>query len=162
MVNRALKPVEMVAIVLVIGALLLMAVLSVRMARANMRDAVRLSHVRQIQTGMQIYFSENNAYPEGVDVPLGTVAARCLSSTGVSSSCSGSEQRVYLSLIPAPPRRGIGDVACGDVAYSYCYDGSENGFSLEFELETRNRILGLDKGVNCLSGAEVFAGVCPR
>lgn len=46
------------------------------------RDARRLSNLKQIQTALELYFTDNNSYPDGQKIVLGTKNYFCLNKQG--------------------------------------------------------------------------------
>ena len=162
MKNRAgFTKVELLVVGAIIGILGLMAIVAVSTARARTRDAVRLSDIRQIQNGLELYFIDNNQYPvtsEGI--ALGIASSSCLTIDGFSTFCA-SDDSVYLKNVPAAPTAGLtGAVTCSGVTDAYCYLATEEIYAIEFELEYSNPLLALQKGVNCALPSELKAGKC--
>ena len=161
--NRlGMTKIEVLVVALIVGLLGVMAVLAISSARTGARDAVRLSDVRQIQTGLELYFNDANTYPEVLDpTPLGTPATACLSEQGFASTCVSVNESVYLDVVGAPPAAGLGgDASCAEVNNAYCYVGQDGSYQIEFELENRNPLLELRKGVNCATERGMTAGAC--
>lgn len=160
--NRlGVSKIELLVIGLIVGLLGVMAVVAVSTARSRTRDAIRLSDIRQVQTGLELAFNNSNQYPESADaMPLGEGNARCLSSDGFTSNCGTSDQ-VYLEIVPATPTDGLtGLSVCQTAKNAYCYKGGTSGYRIEFEMENDNPVLGLQKGVNCASESGIDAGAC--
>lgn len=160
--TRPLKTTELLGVGLFIGILGLIAVMSVRTARASLRDAVRLADVRDIQLGLELYFSDTSTYPLAVEaLPLGTISTSCLSRSGFRANCTPSQEAVYTRVISATPGRGLRkQVSCGNARNAYCYTGSEDAYKIEFELERPNVALGVVRGINCATPAGISAGAC--
>ncbi|MEA3449798.1 MAG: type II secretion system protein [Patescibacteria group bacterium] len=55
--------IELLVVIAIIGLLSTLAVVSLNNARQKARDAKRVADVRQIQTALELYFNEHNAYP---------------------------------------------------------------------------------------------------
>jgi hypothetical protein len=161
--NRPLKITELLGIGLFIGVLGLIAFLSVRTARASLRDAVRLSDVRDVQLGLELYFNDTSEYPAVTEVtPLGTVSTSCLSRSGFRANCVPSQETVYTRIISATPSSGLHKVvSCGNVKNAYCFKSSSQSYGIEFELERTNTALGVAKGANCATPAGIKQGKCP-
>lgn len=161
--KQGVTKIEILVIALVVGVLGLLAVYAVSSARSQTRDAVRISDVRQIQAGLELRFNDVNEYPEWHEYfVLGEPATSCLSDTGFAASCSSGSQTVYLEVVPATPSGGLKEqVSCSNVNNAYCYIGANGEYRLEFELENNNRILGLQKGVNCATAGGLQPGACP-
>lgn len=155
--------IEVLIVALIIGLLGLTAVVAVSTARSRTRDAVRLSDVRQMQAGLELYFNDFNMYPEALGVPVGTASTRCLGESGFAASCSLSVETVYLDAIGATPAKGLKRLsACGEENNAYCYLGVNGEYRIQFELENDNPLLGLLKGVNCATEVGIEAGGCPE
>ncbi|RMD51642.1 hypothetical protein D6827_01810 [Candidatus Parcubacteria bacterium] len=154
--------IEILLIGFVIAVLAVTAAVSVITARSRLRDAVRISDIRQMQTGLELYFLDNNQYPvSDYEMPLGVPATACLNGDGFSASCSNRDD-VYLNVVPSTPAGGLKEqVACGGYQNVYCYFSSGENYQIEFELENSNPLLGLGKGVNCATPTELVAGSCP-
>lgn len=152
-----------VAIIALIGTLSAVAVNS---ARSKQRDATRLANIRQLQTAMEDYYNENNAYPIGELMPIGdaTVSA-CLGVSGFHADCS-TESATLLRFAPTTFEDGLKDiVTCGDPKRNaFCYTQRTEGSSyvIHFELENGLPSVGLQKGVNCATPDGMQAGVCPE
>lgn len=157
--NRIAEVLIVGAIVGVIGLISGFAVLS---ARSHTRDVTRLANVNETRMALEMYFQNHSAYPvAATPIPLGQALTACLSQEGFSGPCASSGPTPYLVTVATPPRAGLDEkVACGDVNNVYCYSGSEDQFRIEFELESSNALLGVAKGVNCLSESGFSAGAC--
>lgn len=154
--------IEVLVVGLIIGLLGLTAVVAVSTARSRTRDAVRLSDVRQVQAGLELYFNDFNMYPEANGVPLGTASTACLGESGFAASCSPSVETIYLEAVSATPRQGLKRLsACGNESNAYCYLGTNGEYRIQFELENNNPLLGLVKGVNCAMEFGLEPGQCP-
>lgn len=154
--------IEVLIVGLIIGLLGIMAVVAVSSARARTRDAVRLSDVRQVQTGLELYFNDVNSYPDWPDFfAIGRAVTICLGESGFAASCVGAQETIYLDMVPAPPTAGLsGRSSCSEVSDAYCYLGSELGYRIQFELENKNSLLELEKGLNCATETGLESGAC--
>lgn len=153
---------EVLIVVAVIGLIGTFSAIAVRSARSEQRDAVRLSHIRQMQSALENYFVQTNTYPQGDNIVFGSGESGCLSQEGFVSSCSGTEQ-IFMKRIPANISTGIeGLVRCADVPRAYCYHQVKEGeeYFIEFELENPWPLSGLQKGVNCAYSEGMRAGTC--
>lgn len=93
-------------------------------------DAKRLSDLKQIQTALELYYTDKGAYPIGSNVTLGTESAACLNLSGWQPTYCVSS---YMGMVPKDP---------GNSAYVY--------FSADGTSYTINA--HLDETVNGLSG----------
>src|SRR6056297_1325722 len=108
--------IELMVVVAIMGLLAALAVISLNNARQRARDARRISDVKQVQTALELYYLDNQEYPDSTgDI----IEGKCISSSGgLAESCSGT---VYMRLTPSNPQpRGDGD--CPDTQYVYTGD----------------------------------------
>ncbi len=129
--------VELLVVVAIIGLLSTLAVVALGSARQKARDAKRLSDIKQVQTALELYFSDNNTYPvvAAAGVTLGDASNKTLSSVGFAASATAP---TYMGLVPANP-------APGGAAYGYnskASDGTTNctaapcpAYAITFSLE---------------------------
>jgi len=95
-------------VIAIIGVLSTLAVVALGSARQKANDAKRLSDMKQIQTALELYYTDNNAYPtttsDGMDLGDSS-ASRCLDSDGFKpiGTCNSSP---YMGLVPAGPDTG--------------------------------------------------------
>jgi hypothetical protein len=158
--KKSVSWIEWLVIGLLVGLLGLLAIWAISSARTMARDAVRLSDVRQVQTGLELYFNDHNTYPEVTDVlPLGQATTFCLSDDGFSGECDASEV-LYLESVAMPPANGLRDSVCDGAEDAYCYIGAEASYRIQFELEKDQPLLGLEKGLNCATETGLESGVC--
>lgn len=86
----------------------------------NPRDSKRLADLRQLQTALELYFDDQNAYPVGNGM-LGVGNMACLNAQGwQAAGCSGP----YMGMIPTDPNGG-----------SYMYSSGQNTYSVTATLE---------------------------
>lgn len=149
--------VELVIALGVVAIVLVVCVLFVRSARAGMRDAVRISDIKQVQAGLELYFNEQYSYPVVTGpVAVGGANAQCMDGTGFASRCGSG--RVYMPLVPGNvdgnPYAYISlnneDVAC---TTSPCVK-----YALQFELEASRGTLA--EGPNCARPEGIKPGAC--
>ncbi len=161
--QQGISRIEILIVGLVVGLLGLVAIFSIMNARAEARDAVRLSDVRQVQAGLELYFNDASEYPSFTDpFAIGEASTLCLSDAGFAASCNPATDSIYLDLVPAPPRAGLNnDVSCGGVNNAYCYFSNGESYMISFELEKKNSLIGLEKGANCATENGFQTGACP-
>ncbi len=98
--------IELLVVIAIIGLLSTLAVVALGSARTKARDSKRLGDLRQFQTALELYYTDQNAYPtEASAIELGGTDAECLDEDGFADSpCDGTT--VYLGLIPTDPGSG--------------------------------------------------------
>ena len=156
--------VEILSVGLIIGVIGLFSGLAVLSAREQTRDITRLAHVRELQIGLELFFSDHATYPATTEViPLGQTTTACLSDKGFVPPCGeGDTQSAYVEFVPSTPAQGLkGKSSCGSEKNAYCYGSGGSSYQIQFELESANRLLGLDKGANCATERGFAPGSCP-
>lgn len=151
---------EVLVVLLIIGVLGLVSGLAVMGARERVRDTARLAQVREIQDGLESFYTDHSAYPVQKDVlALGQASSLCLSDDGFA--CTIAPDDAYLDVVPTLPTTGLtGASSCGSVANAYCYQSTGESYRVQFELERANPSLGVVKGANCASESKISAGPC--
>ncbi len=100
--------IELLVVIAIIGLLSTLAVISLNSARQKSRDARRVSDIKQIQTALELYYTDNNGYPT-------TVA-------------QGGSIGTYMNLVPSNPTPGGAN-------YVYTQDNSGTSYSISYSLE---------------------------
>lgn len=156
--------VELLVVVAIITLVVVFAALAVNAARSKQRDASRIANVRILQSALEDYFNEANAYPDGELLPLGDFTqSTCLGSDGFAGDCSTAES-TYLRVVPGIYEDGLeGLVTCGEPSRrAFCYTvlGDGESYVIHFELENALAPVGLQAGVNCATPEGMEAGIC--
>ena len=113
MKRKAFTLIELLVVIAIIAILAAVAVVALNNARARARDARRVADIKQIQTALELYYLDNNSYP---DVSSATAeGGTCLDSGGFSNGCSGT---TYMAIVPTNPSPKT-DGNCGDTDYTY-------------------------------------------
>jgi hypothetical protein len=89
----------------------------------------QISDVKQIQTALELYFADNNGYPETTTAELGETGATQLCGNGFTDSCSGT---TYMRLVPDSPAPASASL-CPNLS-GYQYQAIDNGtnYRLDF------------------------------
>ena len=125
--------IELLVVIAIIGLLSTLAVVALGNARQKARDARRLSDLKQLQTALELYYTDQTAYPSGSAIELGTTNYICLNATnGFTTTGCGSP---YMGQVPDDPSPGS----------AYTYTGSTSTYSVTATLETT--VGGLSGGV---------------
>lgn len=95
--------IELLVVIAIIGLLSVLAIVALGSANRKVRDAKRLADLTRIQTSLQFYYSQHNAFPSGTNVVLGSPNAACLNASGWQpANCSVP----YLPIVPADMKDG--------------------------------------------------------
>ena len=96
--------IELLVVIAIIGLLSILSVVALGNARKKANDAKRLSDIRQVQTALELHYTDNNKYPSGIDkAELGTGDFACLGSQGFGASgCANA----YMPTVPKDPSGG--------------------------------------------------------
>ena len=117
-----------IVLILIIPLLSTLAVVTLGSARVKARDAKRVSDIKQIQTGLEIYFMDNGKYPPVVQ-PKSSIKAGNV---------------IYMSRVPYNPLPN-GRNCPYDFDYRYEASGDGKSYKLNFCLE--DTIAGLTSGM---------------
>jgi len=124
--------IELLVVIAIIGLLATLAVISLNNARAKSRDAKRVSDIRQVQTALELYFSDNDLYPPGAGGVLGGTSGSfqvlCDSAAGWQANTTGCGA-VYMPDVPENPTPNGAD-------YIYTQVGGGDDYTVTFTLES--------------------------
>lgn len=114
--------IELMVVIAIIGVLSSVVLASLNSARAKGRDAKRKAEMVSIQTALEMYYLDNNAYPIAIS---GTWNGYLTTGCGVAGSLSGPTGYVpnlapkYMPILPVDPSNNFG----GCNGYLYYSDG---------------------------------------
>jgi len=123
--------IELLVVIAIIGLLSTLAVVALGNAREKARDAKRLSDLKQLQTALELYYTDQSAYPTGSGVTLGSGNYACLNAVGWGAASCASP---YMGNVPEDPGSN-----------TYVYTGATTTFSIAATLE--GAMNGLSEGV---------------
>ncbi|MFH1254945.1 MAG: prepilin-type N-terminal cleavage/methylation domain-containing protein [bacterium] len=103
--------IELLVVIAIIGLLSTLSVVALNNARMKSRDAKRVSDIKQIQTALELYFNDVNAYPAtlGTSIVNGTVT--------------------YMASVPTNPTPATDGATCTVDNGTYTYTMTVNGAS---------------------------------
>ncbi len=124
--------IELLIVVAIIGLLSTLAVVSLGSARVKARDSKRLADLKQIQTALELFYTDQNTYPTGSGLTLGGTSAACLNATGFTTAgCTSA----YMGAVPADPKS----------PGTYSYTAASSSYSIVAALE--GTVNGLTEGI---------------
>ncbi len=162
--------IEMLVVLAIIGILSTLAFVAVNAARARSRDSKRAADIKQIQTALEIGYTELQAYPFGTNCGNGTLP--CSAMLGDNTVVGGSATATILCKDTNTPPNPIwtndatkcaapymGKVPANPIpnGSSYLYNSTDNAhYSIVFTLEGGTS--QLSAGVNCANSSGITAG----
>ena len=94
--------IELLVVIAIIGLLSTLAVVALGSARQKARDSKRLSDLKQLQTALELHYTDNNNYPtEATAVNLGDTNHACLNSASGFTTTGCTDP--YMGLVPTGP-----------------------------------------------------------
>lgn len=137
--------IELLVVIAIIGLLSTLAVVALGSARERARDAKRVADLRQIQTALELYYTENDSYPiASSTVTIGSGNYACLNSSGWAAAGCASP---YMGQVPDDP---------GSNAYDYT---SADGMTYTIDATLEGVVNDLDTAIQASpSGIEDVAG----
>ena len=121
MKNKGFTLIELLVVIAIIGLLSTLAVVALGQARVKARDSKRLSDMKQLQTALELYYTDQGAYPSGT-VALGDDTAACLNAEGFGATGCDNP---YMGMVPTDPTN--------DTFYSYT--GASSTYTITADLE---------------------------
>lgn len=108
--NHGFTLIELLVVVAIIGVLATVVLSSLSAARSRARDAKRISELRQLQTTLEIYHLDHDAYPSGAT----------LGGCTWEESLNVLVDEGYVSSLPLDPQNN------SPFCYNYTSDGNES------------------------------------
>ena len=100
--QRGFTLIELLVVIAIIGLLSTLAVVALNNARQKSRDSKRVADIKQIQTALELYYSDANQYP----------------STVTPGNAISYGTTVYMAVVPNNPSPR-NDGPCGTANYVY-------------------------------------------
>lgn len=128
--------IELLVVIAIIGLLSTLAVVALGNARVKARDAKRLSDLKQMQTALELYYTDNNMYPSGSGIALGTTNYACLNSAAGFTTTGCADP--YMGQVPVDPQTGN---------YTYTASGSSTPSSYIVTAHLEGSMNGLSSNI---------------
>jgi general secretion pathway protein G len=118
--SKGFTLIELLVVISLIGILSTLVVANMNSARERARDAQRKSDLRNIQTGLRLYYNDENDYPATAGMPWG-------------SAWTGSGGTTYMNILPMDPLSPT-----QDYVYSYTSATDNEVYTLYACLENKS------------------------
>ena len=93
--------IELLVVIAIIGLLSTLAVVALGSVREKGRDTKRLADLKQMSTALELYNTENSAYPTAaVAITLGSGTAACLNASGFAATGCADP---FMAIVPSDP-----------------------------------------------------------
>jgi type II secretion system protein G len=143
---KAFTLIELLVVIAIIGLLASIVLVALNSARAKSRDAKRVADLRELQSALELYYTDNGVYPQtSCESPPG----------GAQSACWSTFLSSYVGSMPTDPlnvNATYGYYYSGKVqpnagGCGYTHTGSDNNYILTTRLENPSAFPG-----SCPSG----------
>ena len=129
MKKRGFTLIELLVVIAIIGLLSTLAVVALGSARSKARDAKRLADLKQMQTALELYYTDQTAYPAGAGITLGTGNAACLNATGFAATGCANPYMGQVPKDPLPAQNYVYTLAGSTYSITATLEGTVNGLS---------------------------------
>ena len=142
---RGFTLIELLMVIAIIGILSSIVMVSLGSSKTKSRDAKRVSDIKQVQTALELYYSDQNGYPVMGQTGVLGVGLQCLG-TGAfgvlgGTACGGA----YMGLIPSNPTPN---------GMAYTYGGASSSYTITFSIESGTGGLGVGAHTATPSGVQ--------
>ena len=108
--------IELLVVVAIIGLLATLSIVALNTARAKARDAKRVGDMKQVQTALELYFSDNGSYPASITFgsPIATNSV------------------TYMAQAPIAPTPFDNSTLCDATKNAYKYTAGTNSYTITY------------------------------
>ncbi len=149
--------IELLVVIAIIGILSSVVLANLNTARSKARDARRISDIRQIQTGLALYYDKHGQYPASgacgatTPNPGWSNSVQCLSD-GRWLRDSSTNMTGFLPTDPIDPINQNNWTRGAYYYYSLNYGGEQQWYMIVYALENRNPLIENSDGVTAPNG----------
>jgi type II secretion system protein G len=104
--GRGFTLIELLVVIAIIGLLSTLSVVALNNAREKARNARRVADIKQVQTALELFYNDNNAYPSSIDF------------SGTGQIHSATTSITYMTIVPSNPAPRA-DGPCTNSNYTY-------------------------------------------
>jgi prepilin-type N-terminal cleavage/methylation domain-containing protein len=140
--------IELLVVIAIIGILATIAVVALQQARQSARDANRIANIKQMQTALELYFNDWQAYPAS------NSPAFTSSSPMAGQIASGST--VYMEIVPTAPTPADGDCTVASNTYQYTEEAGTDFGSYIISFCLGSQTGGLSAGSYCATPGGIY------
>lgn len=134
--KKSFTLIELLIVIAMVALISILAISSFGGTRTKARDTKRLADIKQIQTALEMYYSDQNDYPAGTNLKLGANGvSQCLYhnaslDTGFKANCV-SGAITYMGKVPTDPKPVL-----NEAEYVYNHIPGTNTYSIRYYLES--------------------------
>lgn len=142
--SKGFTLIELLVVIAIIGLLSTLAVVALNTARAKSRDSKRVADIKQMQTALELYFTDAGTYPvvaaAGVVLGQSGSTQQLCSNGGWKGACAAGDT-VYMGHVPAAPTPADTATCATTNPYLYtstdtqgtsCTSGTCGGYKIAF------------------------------
>jgi len=118
--NKGFTLIELLVVIAIIGLLSTLAVVALNSARQKSRDSKRVADMKQVQTALELYFADENGYPDDSGtLGAGDFQKLCDDAADGWVSSATACTTTYMGLVPSAPTPADGTCDATNNPYIY-------------------------------------------